>query len=171
MARGLVLLGMLLLLPGSAWTLEWGNVEPGVTTQSEVRSRYGAPTKETSAKVEGYDTVQWIYDEPQAPDGMYRMTIDFGLLTPAGYRPSTVRLLKLEPKPGIFTRNTIVDGWGVPDSVGAQEGVSTAFYREGLFVVLDKEGNSAVTMIFSPPQPEEGTKGATPSPPPPLQKK
>ncbi|MGH7302891.1 MAG: hypothetical protein ACRELZ_06345, partial [Candidatus Rokuibacteriota bacterium] len=75
-------LGLVLLLAAGAAAAEWGQIKPGATTQPEVRSRYGAPTRETPQKIEGYDSLQWTYEGPQAPSGIARMVIDFGLLTP-----------------------------------------------------------------------------------------
>ena len=74
-----LLLALLVLRSAPAPAEEWGGIEPGVTTVDAVRSRYGAPTKETHAKVEGYDTLQWVYEGAQAPGGIQRMTIEYGL--------------------------------------------------------------------------------------------
>ena len=165
MPRVLTLLGILLAAPGAAGAAGWGNIEPGVSTVEQVRARYGAPSKETRARVEGYDTLQWVYESDRAPAGLVRMTVDFGLLGQTGYTPSVVRLLKLEPKPLIFGRKTVLQGWGLPDGVGDQEGVRTFFYKDGLFIVFDKEGEDAVAMIFSLPQPDMPEKSAPSAPP------
>ncbi|HXJ81028.1 MAG TPA: hypothetical protein VMS64_20410 [Candidatus Methylomirabilis sp.] len=150
----------------------WGNIEPGVTTLEQVRDLYGRPTRETTAKVEGYDTSQWVYERSQAPEGLIRLTVDFGLLTPSGYQPLVVRLVTLDPKPLIFGRKTVIDGWGLPDREGSMEGLPTFIYRDGLFVLFEKkpppkkdeeeEDNSisAVRLIFSIPQPAPGEKPA-----------
>ena len=168
MRRGLPLLLMLLLIvPAAATAAGWGAIEPGVSTVEQVRARYGAPSKETHAKLEGYDTLQWIYEHDRVPGGLARMTVDFGLLTPAGYKASLVRLLKLEPKPLIFGRKTVLQGWGLPDGAEKKDGLLTFFYREGLFVVFDKEGEDAAAMIFSLPVPD----APEPSAPPALPKK
>ena len=156
------LLAVVMFWPSLAAASGWANVDPGMTTTVEVRERFGAPSRETHAKVEGYDTTQWIYEGSRAPAGLLRITVDFGILTPAGYKPTTVRLLKLEPKPFIFGRLTVVQGWGIPDSVGTTEGVTTFFYRDGLFVVFDKEETSATSMIFSVPQPDPASTPSTP---------
>jgi hypothetical protein len=153
MTRILALLVIVLLAPALANAADWGGVTPGVTTIKDIRDRYGAPSKQASLKVEGYDTAQWIYENVEAPTGLVRMTLDFGLLTVTGYNPSLVRIMKLEPKPLIFGRYTVVQAWGVPDSVTRQEGLLTFFYKEGLFVIFDKEGENATTMVFSVPQP------------------
>ena len=170
MARILLLLlplALVLGLPAAAGAAEWGRIEPGVSTIEQVRDRYGAPTKQTRAKVEGYDTWQWVYEGGQVPAGLVRMTVDFGLLAASGYNPSLVRLLKLEPKPLIFGRKTVIQGWGLPDGTGNHEGLVTFFYKEGLFVVFDKEGESATAMIFSLPQPDPPDTGAPAAPPKP----
>ena len=83
------------VIPGE----EWGGIVPGTTVIDQVRARYGAPSRESRAKVEGYDTMQWVYEGARAPEGIVRMVVDYGLLTPEGYKPTVVRLLRLEPKP------------------------------------------------------------------------
>ncbi len=166
MARALLLVALLLGAARSALAAEWGNITPGVTTTDQVRELYGRPSRETSAKAEGYDTRQWVYERSQAPEGLVRLTVDFGLLTPNGYKPSVVRLVTLEPKPLIFGRNTVMDGWGLPDGTGVRDGFETFFYREGLFVVFDKaEIKSATTLIFSIPQPGPSGGAAPPAAP------
>ena len=170
-ARLLLVIASLVLLPVQVRASEWGGIEPGVSLLEQVREHYGNPSKETRAKLEGYDTVQWTYEGNRAPAGLVRMTVDFGLLTPAGYKRFLVRLLKLEPKPLIFGRGTVVQGWGVPDGVATgQDGQAIFFYKEGLLVLFDKEGDSALTMIFSPPQAESAAGApadpAAPSAPP-----
>jgi len=152
MARASLLLALLLL----AWPLaasEWGGVEPGVTTLEDVRARYGPPSKETRAKVENYDTMQWVYEADRAPAGMVRMTVDFGLLVQSTFKPNVVRLLTLEPKPGIFGRETVVSGWGIPDGLGDNpDGTVSMFWKDGLIVTLDKQNENSALMIFSLPQ-------------------
>jgi hypothetical protein len=154
--RGLILVALFLGLAGGASAGEFGSIEPGVTTMEQVRELYGGPSKQIPAKVEGYDTMQWVYERSQVPEGLVRMIVDFGMLTPAGYKPSVTRLLTLEPKPKIFTKKTIIDGWGLPDGEGSRDGVLTFFYRDGLLVLFDKEGEDAERMIFSIPQPKSG---------------
>jgi hypothetical protein len=74
---GLAIAG-LLVGPAGAGAEEWGGIEPGVTTIEQVRARYGAPSKETRAKVEGHDTIQWIFEDARAPGGVQRLTVDYG---------------------------------------------------------------------------------------------
>ena len=148
------LLAGALAMPGIGSAEEWGGIAPGVTTIEQVRARYGAPTRETRAKVEGYDTIEWIYEESRAPGGVRRMTVDYGLLTPQGYKQTVVRVLRLEPKPLIFGRNTVLQAWGVPDGAGTQNDQATIFYKSGLIVIFNKEGTDSVLLTFTPPQPD-----------------
>jgi hypothetical protein len=157
----LVMLGVVLLAAGAASGAEWFSVRPGESTQDTVRTQFGPPTKQASQKVEGYDSVQWLYEGAQAPRGMVRVTVDFGILTPQGYRAAIVRQMMLEPRPGVFTRNTVVAGWGEPDVADVEGEKKVLRYRSGLFVYFDKDGWRAERMYFTPPQrPVEG--GAPP---------
>jgi hypothetical protein len=159
MARRILLLILLTLLasPALISAADWGGIDAGVTTLEQVRERYGVPSKETRAKVEGYDTVQWTYEGPRAPAGLLRMVVDFGLLTPVGYKPNVARLLRLEPKPHIFARNAVINGWGVPDGISTENGQTTFFYKIGLLVTFGKDGENAVVMNFTVPQPDTPT--------------
>jgi hypothetical protein len=141
---------------------EWGGIEPGVTTLDDVRSRFGAPTKESRVKVEGYDTVQWVYEGAQAPAGIQRLTIDYGLLTPQGYKPTVVRVIRLEPKSMVFGKNTVEQGFGIPDNVVTQNDQETYFYKSGLIVTFNKDGTEAVILNFMPPQPDQPPAPAAP---------
>lgn len=160
-----VLLGLVMAAPGSGWASTWGGIEPGVTTQEQVRERYGAPSKETKQKVEGYDTATWVYEGNKAPVGMTRMTIDLGILKPDGFKPDLVRVFVLEPKPTIFPLQAVLDGWGMPTAAGSQSGFPTMVFEEGLIVVFEKEGQWAESMTFTVPQPLQApTAGATTAP-------
>jgi hypothetical protein len=65
--------------------------------------------------------------------------------------------MKLEPRPGIFPRATVINGWGEPQRFGKEKDVDVFFYEAGLLVYFDKDGRFAQTMIFTPPQrPAEG---------------
>lgn len=168
MARGLaatVALWWALGLGVPASALDWGGIEPGVTTIEQVRARYGAPSKESRAKVESYDTIQWVYEGTRAPGGIQRMTVDYGLLTPQGYKQTVVRVLRLEPKPKIFGKNTVIQGFGAPDGTSSQDGQDTYFYRSGLVVTFDKVGTEAVLLNFTLPQPEAPASRPAPAPP------
>ena len=160
-----LLLLALLALPAPALAADWGGVEAGVSTLEQVRDRYGAPSKETRAKVEGYDTVQWTYEGPRVPAGLIRMVMDFGLLTPAGYKVNVVRAFRLEPKPHIFPRRAVISGWGVPDGVSTETGQVVFFYKIGLLVTFDKDGENAKILDFAPPQPDKPAPPASPTPP------
>jgi hypothetical protein len=150
----LALLFALALIAGPAAASDWGGIVPGVTTVDQVRDRHGEPSAETRPKIEGYDTRQWVYEGAQAPVGIKRMTVDFGFVAGALYKPNVVRLLTLEPKPLMFGKNTVIQGWGVPDGIAdRKDGGSTLVWKDGLIVTLDKEDKDSVSMIFSVPQP------------------
>lgn len=157
-----VLLALALLAPsgGPVAAAEWGTIDPGRSTMEAVRAQYGGPTRATTRKVEGYDAAQWVYEGAQAPAGIRRLTVDFGLLTPAGYRPALVRALTLEPKPGVFTRETVLTGWGEPSRVSAAGQPKSFFYESGLIVLFDAEGWQVESMLFTPPQPPPAGAGA-----------
>jgi hypothetical protein len=140
------------LSPSTVVAAEWDAIRPGESTQATVRAQFGQPTKVSSEKIEGYDSAQWLYEGEQAPRGMVRVAIDFGILTPQGYRADLVRVMKLAPRPGVFTRNTVVAGWGLPQRVGKEKDADVFFYEAGLLVFFDKSGRVAETMIFTPPQ-------------------
>src|SRR5262245_19085576 len=98
----LVLLLVLAPLAAPVGAADWGTISPGTTTMDQVRAQYGGPTRATTQKADNYDTAQWVYEESQAPVGMVRMIVDFGLLSEGTYRPNIVRSFKLEPRPGVF---------------------------------------------------------------------
>jgi hypothetical protein len=151
LAAGLVLIG--LVLTGTpAVAAQWGGIEPGESTMATVRGFRGSPTRTATQKVDGYDTAEWIYEDAKAPGGIRRMTVDFGLMTPAGYRPDLVRVLKLEPKPGAFDKNAITVGWGAPAGVGKDGDIEFFFYKDGLFVYFAPDGQAVTSMVFTPPQ-------------------
>jgi hypothetical protein len=143
---------------GAAAGEQWGGIEPGETTMAVVKNLRGTPTRTAKQKVEGYDTEEWVYEDAKAPGGIRRLTVDFGLVTPSGYRPDLVRSLKLDPKPGAFDKESITTGWGAPAGVGKEGEVEFFFYKEGLFVYFAKDGHGVATMTFTPPQiPPPGT--------------
>src|SRR5215510_2659278 len=149
--------------PMATQASSWAGIEPGETTLEQVRERYGAPSKETKQKTEGYDTTTWVYEGAKAPVGMNRMIIDMGMLKPEGFKPELVRVFVLEPRPTIFPMQAIVDGWGLPTAAGDQNGFPTMLYESGLIVVFEREGQFASTMTFIVPQPfQVPTAGATP---------
>jgi hypothetical protein len=137
----------------SAGAAEWGTIVPATSTTENVRAQFGGPTRTESQKIEGYDTTTWLYEGAQAPAGITRMIVDFGILQANGFRRDVVRSFRLEPKPGVFTRPTVLTGWGSPSGVRTEGGAESFFYEDGLVVVFDKEKWSAVSMMFTPPQP------------------
>ena len=157
MARAItrLLLGLVAALTlggGAASAEQWGGIEPGESTMAVVKSLRGTPTRTVKQKVDGYDTEEWVYEDAKAPAGIRRLTVDFGLVTRAGYRPDLVRSLKLDPKPGAFDKESITTGWGAPTGVGKEGEVDFYFYEEGLFVYFAKDGHGVATMTFTPPQ-------------------
>jgi hypothetical protein len=137
--------------PASA--AEWGTIMPGTSTMEAVRARFGPASKATTQKQEGYDAAEWSYEGAAAPSGFTRLTVEFGLLTPVGFRADIVRDFTLAPKPGIFNRRTVINGWGVPDRVGRENDLEVFLYQEGLVVYFGKDGWQAELMVFTPPQP------------------
>jgi hypothetical protein len=156
--RWLVVVLAVLLVAPVAVAEQWGGVDPGQSVKSDVQSRFGAPTKETTKKLEGYDTSEWIYDPPKTPAGFTRMQVDFGLLTSKGYQPDVVRTVILTPRPGIFSRQEILIGWGRPDSVGEENNQLIFLYKSGLVVILDKNDERAEQLVFTVPQPDQPPK-------------
>ncbi len=146
------------LVAGSAAGSEWGAIAPATSTMETVRAQYGGPTRTETVKIETYDTTSWIYEGAEAPTGMTRMVVDFGLLQAGGFRRDLVRSFRLEPHPGVFTRDTILTGWGRPTGVSTDPGGDSFFYEEGLVVIFDTEAWSAVSMVFTPPQPADRAK-------------
>jgi hypothetical protein len=151
-----------LLGAAAAEAAEWNAVRPGESSQAAVREQFGQPTKVSSQKIEGYDSAQWVYEGGQAPRGMVRVTVEFGILGPQGYRADVVRVLRLEPRPGIFPRATIVMGWGLPERTGKEKDADVFFYESGLLVHFDKDGRHAQTMTFMPPQQPAAGSGPPP---------
>lgn len=137
---------------------EWGTIVPGSTTMEAVRAQHGGPTKTETQKTDNYDTASWLYEGAQAPVGLLRMVVDFGILHAGGYRRDVVRSFKIEPKPGVFNRKIVLAGWGPPDRVGRQGDTEVFYYSEGLVVMFDKEGLQAQTLVFTPPQPIDSGK-------------
>jgi hypothetical protein len=150
---GVGLVALLASSGGVAIAAEWGTIAPGTTTLEAVRKRYGEPTRRSTQKVEGYDTTEWVYEGERAPRGIRRATVEFGLLTDSGFKPDIVRLLRLEPASGVFTRTTVLRGWGRPSRVGKEGDAPLFYYETGLIVLFDKDGWMARRMLFTPPQP------------------
>ena len=160
------LLALLTLAARPAEAAEWGLIVPGTTTMEIVRARYGQPTTIEAKKVDSYDTVQWIYEGAQAPVGMSRMTVDFGILTAQGYKADVVRDFRLDTKPASFNKKLVLDGWGEPSKVGKDGDFEIFLYEDGLLVYFDKSGWNVLTMVFTVPQPTSAPD-AGPAPPPP----
>jgi len=140
-------------LPATA--AEWGDIRPGISTTANVRELYGAPTTTTKEKVDNSDTEVWIYDEPKAPAGLKKLTVEYGLMVAEKYQPTVVRAFRIEPQPGGFTRRIIVLGWGPPDRTGRDGDTDVFIYYEGLIVYFDDNGQDAKLILFTVPQPRD----------------
>lgn len=147
----------LLALATSAPASEWGTIVPGESTTESVRARYGPPSRSLTPRVEGYDTLQWIYEGAQAPAGLHRLTVDFGLLTAGGFKGDVVRSFRLDPKPGMFNRKLVLDGWGPPTRTGRDGEFEIFLYDDGLLVYFDAAGDVVQAMVFTRPQPRAAT--------------
>ena len=137
---------------------EWANIIPGTSTMDAVRSQHGSPTRAETQKTDNYDTTSWVYEAAQAPVGLRRMVVDFGILQASGYRRDIVRSFRIDPKPGVFHRRIVLQAWGAPERVGKQNDGEVFYYSDGLVVIFDKEGLHALTLVFTPPQPIEPAK-------------
>ncbi|HET7341193.1 MAG TPA: hypothetical protein VFL90_07000 [Methylomirabilota bacterium] len=158
-ARALVAAATLLLAAAaSALAAEWGLIQPGVSTTQTVRGQYGAPTRMTREKIENYDTEKWIYEGEQAPAGIVRLSVDFGLLRDNKYRADLVRAFELEPHGSTFNRGIVSNGWGVPDRVGHQGDADVFLYKDGLLVYFTPDGWNVRLMVFTLPQPRDPTE-------------
>lgn len=153
------MLTLVLLLALPARAAEWAAIDPGRSTAEDVRARFGPATRTQAQKLEGHEASEWIYDGAQAPAGIERLTVEFGLLVAGAYRQDVVRALRLEPKPGIFTRRVVVQGWGEPLHVASEGDRDVFVYPEGLLVYFDKDGWDARLVLFTPPQPVPGAAG------------
>lgn len=138
-----------------AWADGWGGLVPGSSVQKEVRDLYGPPSKETKGQEEGYATVEWTYEGGKTPEGLTRVVIAFGLLTPKGYRPEVVRSITIYPKPRIYTVEGILQGWGEPDRLGTEAGSDKVifFYKSGFLARLDTSRAFAEYLLYTVEQP------------------
>jgi hypothetical protein len=158
-ARALFLVVVLVLLGAPvARASDWGLIRPGASTTQTVRARYHAPTRIERPKVEGYDTESWIYEGEQAPSGIERLTVDFGIVQDGKYHADIVRSFRLEPHGSTFNRGIVSNGWGFPDRAGRQGDEEFFLYKDGLLVYFAPDGWSVRLMIFTPPQPRDPTE-------------
>jgi len=157
MRAGLAAIVAVVLLAGAlpATGAEWGNIRPGISTTANVRELYGAPTKTSKEKVDKFDTETWIYDEPKAPAGLKRLTVEYGLMISDKYQPDVVRAFRVEPQPGGFTRRIIILGWGQPDRAGRDGDTDVFVYYEGMIVYFDESGQDAKLVLFTVAQPRD----------------
>lgn len=159
MRRRLAALSICLVVAGltaPADAESWGGITPGETTRREVEARYGRPSRERTVTEEGRTAAEWTYAGVQAPRGLDRMIVSFGLLRPPGFAPDVVRGLTLHPKPRVFTLQAITNGWGVPEAVGTEQATGRSALRydaKGLLIVLDRTGQWAEVLVLAPERP------------------
>jgi hypothetical protein len=159
-ALGLAVIVGLLAAAGDLGAASWGGVTPGETTQAGVQTLYGRPSRERSLVEEGRTVAEWTYAGPQAPHGLERMVVSFGLLVGGRFVPDMVRSVALHPKAHVFSLRSISNGWGKPDAVGTEEasGRPSFHYNTlGLLIILDRTGQWAEFMLFAPRQASAGS--------------
>jgi hypothetical protein len=159
-----VLVAGAVLAAGVAHAAQWGGITPGVTGMNDVRTLYGGPVRTVTQRVDGYDGQQWVYEGLRAPAGMVRMVVDFGLLARGTFRPDLVRAVTLEPKPGIFNVDIVLQGWGVPERESPAGQPIAFFYESGLLVYFADDGRAVKSMIFTPPQAAAPTPAGSAAP-------
>ena len=141
-------------LPAAA--AEWGDIRPGISTTANVRALYGAPSKTDKQKVENYDTETWVYEGPQAPAGLTRLTVEYGLVLSDKYQPNVVRAISGSSHcPAGSHGRSSISGWGPPDRGGREGDTDVFIYLEGLIVYFDDTGQNAKLMLFTVPQPRD----------------
>ena len=139
------------VLAGAVGAAEWGGLTPGETTQPAVERLYGQPTRTRVITEEGRTAEEWTYAGDRAPRGIERMVLGFGLIRSGRFDPRLLRSVTLYPAPRLFTVEMIVTGWGKPDATGEQTGRPAMRYdAKGLFIVLDRSGEWAETLLFAP---------------------
>ena len=151
--RLVVLALTLALTAGAATAAEWDTINPGSSTMDNVRAQFGRPTSTRMQKTEGYDTASWTYEGTQAPRGIHRIVVEFGLLGAQGFRSNVVRSMRVEPNPAVFNRIAVINAWGEPTVSVRENDADVFFYGDGLLIYFDKDGWNARLMVFTPPQP------------------
>lgn len=167
-AAALAVAVVALVVPGATLAEEWGGIVPGDSTMDSVRERFGEPSSIGKKKVDKYDAVDWKYEEDRAPKGLIRMVVEFGVLKAGKYAPTAVRTFRLEPKPGVFTRGSIVIAWGKPQKMGHQDGVPVMLWDSGLTAYFEDGVVNAISLWFTQPRAQTTPATATePKPPKP----
>ena len=140
--------------PPAARGETWGGITPGESVQRDVEGMFGRPSRERTVVEESRSTLEWTYAGERAPRGMERMVVVYGLMRKDGtFAPDLVRALTLYPRPHVFSRRAIENGWGDPDATGREEStgrVSLHYQRRGLLIILDRTSNWAEMLLFAP---------------------
>ena len=157
-----IALGVLLLLAAlPAAAADWDLLVPAQTTQPQARERLGPPTRAEVVKVDGFDTDRWTYDGGQAPPGVVRLVLEFGLKDARGYRREVLRAFRMEPKTGVFHKGILAKGWGDPDRVGREGQTEIFVWASGLIAYFDNpEAIDPKLLLFGIPQPLPATAPA-----------
>ena len=153
-APALVLVA-LLVLAGVAGAAGWGGITPGESTRRDVEARYGRPTQERAVTEGGLTGSEWTYGGAQAPAGLDRLVVGFGLLRRGTFVPELVRVVMLYPKPRVFTVPELIAGWGKPDGIGTDQQSGRSILRweaRGILAALDQKEEFAEVLVFAPEQ-------------------
>jgi hypothetical protein len=151
--RAALVLGALLLSAAPAAAADWDLLAPAKSTQPQVRERFGAPTRTEVLKIEGFDTDRWTYDGPQAPAGVTKLVLEFGLKDDKGYRRDVLRAFRLEPRTGVFHKGILAKGWGDPDRVGREGEAEIFVWASGLIAYFKTpEDIDPYLLLFGVPQ-------------------
>jgi len=152
--RGLGAAALAGVAPRSASAEAWGGITPGESTRRDVEALYGRPSRERNVVEEERAVVEWTYAGELAPRGIERMVVSYGLIGKDGrFLPDLVRSVALYPRPHIFSKQAIVNGWGQPDGIGTEEatGRPSLHYRNrGLLIILDRTGEWAEFLLCGP---------------------
>lgn len=150
----IALAALLLLAALPAAAADWDRLVPATTTQPQVRERFGAPTRTEVVKLSGFDTDRWTYDGTQAPPGVVRLVLEFGLKDDRGYRRDVLRAFRMEPRRGVFHKGILTTGWGDPDRVGREGGREVFVWASGLVAYFDTPDDlDPSLLLFGVPQP------------------
>lgn len=143
-----IALGVLLLAAAPAVAADWDLLVPAKTAQPQVRERFGAPTRTEVVKIEGFDTDRWTYEGAQAPPGVIRMVVEFGLKDERGYRREVLRAFRLEPRTGVFHKGILAKGWGDPDRLGREGEAEIWVWESGLVAYFKTPEDVDPTMLL-----------------------
>ena len=73
--------------------------------------------------------------------------------------------MTLEPKPGIFNVDLVLQGWGVPQRESPPGQPIAFFYDAGLLVNFADDGRTVTSMVFTPAQSSGPAPASAPATP------